>query len=44
MEDNLDPVRWMIEKTTATDLIEDWIFSIVDHVVGYNWREIVSAS
>ena len=42
MEDDLDPVRRMVEKLHPTDLIKNGIFSVVGHVVGHYWGQSIS--
>jgi len=41
VEDDLDPVRSVVEQLDATNLIQDRIISVVRHVVGDHWGERV---
>ena len=41
VENDLDSIIASVEKLDATNLVQDWIISVVSHFVGDNWRERV---
>jgi len=40
MEDDLDTVRWVVEELTPSDLVQDWVLGVINHVVSDNWWEV----
>jgi len=42
MEYDFDTIRRVVKELASPNLIQNWIMSVVDHIVSDDWRQVVT--